>query len=66
MDHDSARSLTKTHLNWLFTHAAIIKKLVISHLMSYLIFAVIEYTSLLSTKHVGKNKDITVFLILDT
>lgn len=49
-----------------YTLAVIISKTVKLHLESYLIFAVIGYTSLPSSKHVGKNKDTTVFSIRDT
>lgn len=43
-------------------HSVIISEL---HLKSNLIFAVIGYTSLPSSKHVGKNKDITVLSMQD-
>lgn len=46
--------------------SVIISKLVDLHSQSYLIFAVTGNTSPASCKHVGKNKDITVFSILDT
>lgn len=49
-----------------YTFAVIVSKLFDVHLQSYLIFAVIGYTSLPSSKHVGQNKDITVFSIRDT